>query len=340
MTSSLPGFSRVHTVVFGTTFLCILLGLLAGDWLSSYEPVLVLGLMLLLGLPHGATDRGLYLSLRDRLKSKRLPNFYATYAGLIGLFGLVWLLLPAAAFGFFLLLSIYHFGQSNWVKTRYRRKATARLHYLLWGAGVLLTPILLHTDEALAITSSMVRWPLDASVQVPARWVAVILAALNVGFIVYLRWRRVLSGDRAGRELLAYGLLVALFLTNSLLLGFTIYFVVWHSLASALDQWRFFRAQANRDRLFRPLFRDIVVVVLSAALFCVGVWWYAASGAALSPALMGYVFITISLLTLPHMLLVELLYHFWKPTSPPKPHQDSLNSRGRRPSASRAVSLH
>ena len=310
--------------------------------MSRWEPLLVLGLMLLLGLPHGATDRGLFFSLRDRVSSFKSLNFYAAYLGIIGLYALVWYLVPVVAFLLFLILSIYHFGQSNWVKTAYRSVRTARLHYLLWGAGALLTPILLHSEQALAISGNMLRLPLSLSVSPYAAWAAVALAVVNVGFIAYLYGQRVISGSRAGRELLAYGLLVALFLTNSLLLGFTIYFVVWHSLASAMDQWRFFRTQSDRDRLVRPLLTDILAVVTGAAVFCAFAWWYPANGPALTPALMGYVFLAISLLTLPHMLLVELLYAYWQPprTQSPDSNQRTFNSRGRATNTARAVSFH
>jgi Brp/Blh family beta-carotene 15,15'-monooxygenase len=134
-----------------------------------------------------------------------------------------------------------------------------------------------------------------------------------------------MDGQRAGRELLSYGLLVAMYLTNSLLLGFTIYFVFWHSLSSAKDQLYFFQRNLSYDHR-RQLFWEIAVVVFGALLFCLIVWFGPGPEAALQPSIIGGVFMFISLLTLPHMLLVEQLYGVWTPA----PNKDKKTAAKRR----------
>lgn len=312
----LPGLSRIHFVVFSLTFLCILLGSLLPGLLAASEVYLVLGLMLLLGLPHGATDRGLYEALRTGGRPRKPWRFHALYLGVIAAYGLVWYLLPALAFVAFLVLSVYHFGQSNWAHTRYGSSTLRRAHYLLWGAGVLFTPILLHLDQAGAIVGEMIggtAWLPDSAT---ALQLIGGLALLNGLVILALRLTGRLDAGAFGRELLAYGLLLGLYFTNSLLLGFTVYFVLWHSLGSARDQWRFF---TSRDRPFtlRRLLPDLLAVIGSAALFCGLAWGGWLQDAALSPYWMSWIFMIISLLTLPHMLLVEALYQRW--TAPARP---------------------
>ncbi|MEL7162991.1 MAG: Brp/Blh family beta-carotene 15,15'-dioxygenase, partial [Bacteroidota bacterium] len=75
-------------------------------------------------------------------------------------------------------------------------------------------------------------------------------------------------------------------------------------------QLSFFRnrlPQANRRRLYF----EIGTVVGGALTFCLIVWFGPGPAAALQPAIIGKVFILISILTLPHMLLVEQLYQEW-----------------------------
>ena len=138
------------------------------------------------------------------------------------------------------------------------------------------------------------------------------LASLNVLAIVILYFQGGLSTRRLAKELLAYGVLVLMFLTNTLLLGFTIYFVFWHSLTSAKDQLRFFQRRLSPTAR-RQLYGEITMVVVGALAFCLIVWLGPGPEAALKPGVIGGVFVFISLLTLPHMLLVEQLYKTWSP---------------------------
>lgn len=310
------------------TGIFVLLGLLAPSFLTSWEPYLVLGLMLVLGLPHGATDHGLFLAMEDDVTVLQGKHFYGLYFAVIGVYALIWLLLPYLAFAIFMVMAIYHFGQSNWINLRYRNSVWEKAHYLMWGAGVLLTPILLHSNEAAAIVGGMTKGTIEGLSESTSLYLIALLTLLNAVMIV-VTWRRgEMDGQRAGRELISYGLLVAMFLTNSLLLGFTIYFVFWHSLSSAKDQLYFFQRKLSYDHR-RQLFWEIAVVVFGALLFCLIVWFGPGPEAALQPGIIGGVFMFISLLTLPHMLLVEQLYGIWTPA--PKKEKTAATSRSSKP---------
>lgn len=325
MLPSLQTAGRVSPSVMLITAIFIILGVFASGLVATCEPFLVLGLMLLIGLPHGATDHGLFLALHKEDGQKRKINFYLTYLGIIALYGAVWFMLPTAAFIIFMLLSVYHFGQSNWVDLAYKSKRIASAHYLLWGAGILLTPILLHADEAIAIVATMTGTTLSA----PSREVVMILissaAAANASVILYLMASGMLSKGRALLELVAYVLLLGVFFTNSLLLGFTIYFVFWHSLTSAHDQLLFFKRRLSPG-LRKQLMGEIAMTVLGALVFCLIVWFGPGPEAALQPKIIGGVFITISLLTMPHMILVEQLYSGWSPVKDNKRKSNANNA--------------
>lgn len=303
----------VNTLVMAITVIFILLGSFASGVLSQWEPFLVLGMMLLLGLPHGATDHGLFLALQSSRPTGKRINFYFAYLSVIAAYGLVWFVLPVVAFLLFMLLSVYHFGQSNWVNIDHGHGGYSRAHYLVWGAGILLTPILLHAGEAISIVGAMTGTTLASQPSTGA--VHLFIAAmglLNFAFIGLLHWRGRISTRVMLSQLLVYCLLIAMFFTNSLLLGFTVYFVFWHSLASANDQIKFFKSKLS-PALSRQLYTEIAMTVAGALLFCLIVWFGPGPEVALRPAVIGGVFIFISLLTLPHMLLVEQLYSGWSP---------------------------
>lgn len=302
----------VSTVVLAITVGFILLGSFASGLMSFCEPFLVLGLMLLIGLPHGATDHGLFLALAVDGSVGRKVNFYLFYALVIGAYGLLWYLVPLLAFGLFMLLSVYHFGQSNWADVAYDNNRFARLHYMLWGSGILLTPILLHAGEAATIVAAMT----DIMLPVPSRTAVLVvvgvLALANLVATLTFWWKGAIPQRRFVRELVGYAALLAMFFTNSLLLGFTVYFVFWHSLASARDQVRFFRKRLS-PAVRRQLLFGILTTVGGAIIFCLLAWFGPGPETALRPGIIGGVFVFISLLTLPHMLLVEQLYNQWSP---------------------------
>lgn len=297
----------VQYTVFVVTAVFCLLGALLPGVLAGAEGYLVLGFMLILGLPHGATDHSIFRAVDGERASPKV--FYLMYFAVIAAYGLLWWVLPVVAFTVFLVLALYHFGQSNWTYVNYAKSHWAIAHYLLWGGGVLLTPILLHATEAQAIIVSMTGW------EIPIAWVPTWLPYLVGGLAVVnflaiiLLWRADRLTDlRYRRELLSYGLLTAMFLTNSLLIGFTIYFVFWHSLGSLLDQYRFFRLRRLREFHWSGLAQEVLPVIAGACLFCAYVWYAGGGAAVLEPIFIGRIFIFISLLTLPHMLLVDALY--------------------------------
>ena len=304
------GGTPLHVIV--TTAAFAFLGGWAPPVLATAEPFLVLGLMLLLGLPHGATDHSLFLALKKETGGRKSHWFYPVYLGGMLAYGLVWYLTPGLAFAVFILLSVYHFGQSNWVHVRHGHPVVERLHYLVWGTGVLLTPILLHAEEANGIVAAMT----GIFIPVPGRefviWFIGAAAGLNIVAALALRLFRKIDTRRLVLEVISYVLLLTMFLTNSLLLGFTVYFVFWHSLSSAHDQLRFFDRHRSPE-LRRRLSLHIGSTILGAFAFCLLIWLGPGPGAALQPAIIGGVFIAVSLLTLPHMLLVERLYAVWSP---------------------------
>lgn len=305
--------SKYPVVVITAIF--ILLGSFASGVLSTLEPFLVLGMMLLLGLPHGATDHGLFLALKNKRFNTSKAGFYLAYFALIATYGLVWFFFPVVAFGIFLLLSFYHFGQSNWVSIKQSSNVVARLHYVLWGAGILLTPILLHAGEAIDIVKAMTGTRVISTPDQQSVYGFIAAMALaNAACMIALWWQQRINSRQLLLEVFVYALLLTLFFTNSLLLGFSVYFVFWHSLDSAKDQLRFFEIRLS-PALRRQLYTEIGMTVIGAFTFCLIVWFGPGPEKALQPAVIGGVFIFISLLTLPHMLLVEQLYNHWSPVS-------------------------
>ena len=112
--------------------------------------VFCIALVSLFGIPHGSIDHVLYVS---KMKSSKL-FFYSFYFGLIFLYVLLWLYFPVISFIFFLLLSAYHFGESQLYKFNLKNKLITHFTYLSWGASVVFSFFFYNIDELVFLSNS------------------------------------------------------------------------------------------------------------------------------------------------------------------------------------------
>lgn len=298
---------RVFRFVVAATLFVTALSIAFPVWMQSIEPYVVLILVLILGVPHGATDLTIFKAFAKRLSWKALLIFTIAYLGVIGLYASLWWALPVQAFGLFLIMSVYHFGQSNLAPIEYGNRLVAILHYLIWGAAVLLVPVLLHAEHAQSIVATMTSHSFPIPERSDLLFVIRSIVGLNVlAFVVLLVFKKI-SVVVFVRELIHLLVLLQLFFYTSLLLGFTVYFVFWHSLASVIDQNNFFKRRIRSYHWRHFLWLALPVAVVGALLVLFIRYWLP-QGLVLSDNVMGYLFIGLSLLTLPHMLLVDQLY--------------------------------
>lgn len=303
MTSRYP---ILYRSIQGLAIGAVLLSILLPGLLTEVQLVVALSMIVLIGIPHGATDYLIFQQLsRPLWGTKEMRHFYTNYVMLMAAYALVWWLLPSVALLLFLLISMYHFGQSNWNYVSFGRPAEAYGIHLIWGAFVLLVPILWHYDAAAPIISGIIGAP--APVIAPA-WreaISILLLVVNLWISIYCFLQQRISRREFADEVVNLFALALLFVNLPLLLGFAIYFVCWHSLSSMMDQIRFFRRQVAAYDLGAYI-KNALPLSLAAI----------ASLAALAfvqmkmsiPLNIGIVFVFISVVTLPHMILIDQLY--------------------------------
>jgi len=289
------------------TLFAIFLGVfgpvLAGENAVSWVVLVII----LLGIPHGASD---YLVFRLFVKSDQPQSvkwtFYGYYLAAIIGYGLLWYFYAQWAFVLFVLVSVYHFGQSHWHALAFSNRWQARLVYLLWGGFVLGFPILIHHEEAATIVTEITgkAYVLDDGI----RRVLIGLSFFgNVVVLSHLNERSILSDEAFAGELVNLCLLAALFSFTPLLVGFSIYFVVWHSLAATLDQIGIFRQLYKGTYNSQMYLRQIVPMSLLAIAGLVVLGYYQYQWAA-QPLGWGTLFLFISIITTPHAILIDRLY--------------------------------
>lgn len=303
MTSRYPYLYRFIQIL---AFLVVLLSALFPEQVEQSTLLVSVGLIVFLGIPHGATDHIIFQHLsRGFLGSRKLLLFYVNYLLLGGLFALTWWIAPMLALIIFLFISMYHFGQSNWNYVNNIDSRSKVLLNFIWGGFVVFAPILFHFESVEEIISLIVRQSLPSLQAGYLEGIAWSLFTLNLFFVLTLIWNEKLSIKEGLNELINLVTLTCLFFFTPTLLGFAIYFVLWHSLSSMLDQVSFLKARLRSYSL-----RNYVIQILPISIIVIG-------GLLISVIYLpvfqdsvdvGWLFVFISAITLPHIILIDMLY--------------------------------
>ncbi|MEM6265415.1 MAG: Brp/Blh family beta-carotene 15,15'-dioxygenase [Bacteroidota bacterium] len=278
------------------------------EQVKGFEVAFFIILMVLTGIPHGATDHLIYrISQQRRGLKVSYARFFFIYLAAMAFYGICWYVAPVLSLGFFLLLSAFHFGQSQLIHLNIPENRPVKwLTYITWGFAVLAAIVLLHPQESGEILS--VLFSSDSPLVLFTYGMEI--TALLMGTIVVMlvvAWRMDwMSGQSCIQEIVNLGLLLLLCMTTSLLISFAVYFGLWHALHSI-------RLEVQSLRKEYPNFSlgEFVKKALPFSLISfVGVGILLFLGGMLSSQISPYLlfFIAISALTLPHMMYMQRFY--------------------------------
>jgi Brp/Blh family beta-carotene 15,15'-monooxygenase len=205
------------------------------SFLSSKNQIIA-GFILILtfGILHGSND----LELLDKMMVKK--NIISTlrvtiyYVGFILLGAVLFYLLPLLSLITFIVVSSFHFGEQQWQNLpQILNRYLIYSYQFLSGFIILLLIFVFHTkqvqDIIFIITNHEI--PLEFS-----QWSLVAFGSVFVCLSAYFYWK---SKEQQTEILVHFFRLIILtiiFKSASLIWGFAIYFVIWHSIPSTLDQ--------------------------------------------------------------------------------------------------------
>jgi Brp/Blh family beta-carotene 15,15'-monooxygenase len=298
---------RTWLLLFGAALL------IGQQGLQLFTPEVQVGLfflgIVLVGVPHGAAD--LLVSTqqaRDAGKVFHAPMFLLGYVGRLLLFGAVLYFFPVVGSTLFVLFSAYHFGETDLARLRtetFLGKAVV-LNYGLVILGIIL---LGHAEEVRPIVAVLDASPEQAGwLEWVIRSKLLLLGASMVlffgsafAYFVLNPSSRVDGGDFIARFALHALLLHFL----PLVLGFTFYFIVWHSVLSLSNILSYLR----KDGLFST---KVILgrIVFYSALALAGMALLAACGFVYlsTEVLMISVIAGLAVLTAPHMGVMHEMY--------------------------------
>lgn len=298
-------YSNIRKVILLLTLSAIFAGLLVPKgWIESritaFAIILILG-----GIPHGASD---YLIFRQILANKgarvQKAVFLTGYLFIIFIYVLLWYFLPALAFAIFLLISIYHFGQSNWQYLSFDNKYWQHITYCIWGAFVIGIPVLIYPEVSSAIIGEITGQQISLD---NIRWPTIfLLLGTNLINAVYLYENQLIAKDDMHKEIFSLFILFGLFISTPLLIGFGVYFLLWHSLGSILDQLKIFKSHDVKYDISTYLIQLLPLSLLAFLGLALAYLWF---GTEISSSFnLSILFIFISVITVPHSILIDQFY--------------------------------
>jgi Brp/Blh family beta-carotene 15,15'-monooxygenase len=213
-----------------------------GLWLDSFfsdKIQIILGFFLIFsfGILHGAND----LLLIENKNTKKNSYFFIKtlliYVLVIFFCAILFYLIPWLALFLFILVSAYHFGEQQWKELigRYPNWICNTIGFT-YGLFILLLLFIFHTSEVENIIFEIIK------IQIPLVLLPLLFKIFGCIFLIniaysYYRYNRL--SEKILKELLYLLIFAIIFKTSSLIWGFSIYFIIWHSIPSILEQMKF-----------------------------------------------------------------------------------------------------
>jgi Brp/Blh family beta-carotene 15,15'-monooxygenase len=266
------------------TLLYLLCYLVVGPWDASVDYVLAGVLLFTTGIPHGAGDHLIAQKIASRENlTFHIKPFILIYVGIMLAYAALWYITPLISFIIFIAISVFHFGDMEDLDEIEPKKtyiSIARTVFL--GSGILSFILFSHWPEAVEIISKM---QVDIPATIPDSFLFVSIILLALGF--------------QKKNFPAFintflTLIIGYFLP--LIPAFICYFSCCHAIYS-------FKGMKKRLELtFLELYKKLIPFSVMALFIGIGYIFLIAKDLQLFP-----IFIFLSLLTLPHFLLMHKL---------------------------------
>tara|TARA_B110000240_G_C13509931_1_gene458696 strand:+ start:174 stop:1070 length:897 start_codon:yes stop_codon:yes gene_type:complete len=284
----------------------ILLNIFEGFKQISIENQLIYSSLsiLLFGIPHGAIDHIIFFKKRQLTKLK----FYLVYIGLIVGFVLMWHIAPILSLILFLLISAFHFGESQFEDIKIT-KVLKNTFFFFWGIALLATLIYYNINE-LANVTAYFDDTLAFEKVYDIKKVTILYYVTNIITIASMILMAVYKQIKIERLLSEFFLLFLIHLTFFLfpfIIGFTLYFVVLHSLKVMQDEIEFFKKDNPKFsildflKLLAPY--SILSIFFTTILLLLSYYSY------IPYSIPFLSIIIISVITLPHAIVMNIFYN-------------------------------
>jgi len=222
---------------------------------SNLEEFVACFLIFSIGILHGAND----LKIIKKVYLNKNYNFYRslTLYVLIVLAGtLMFYFIPTQTLILFILISGYHFGEQHFHNIESKNIMLKQMLFIGYGNSVIFLLLLCNSSESIKIIHQISN--LDVSKNLISYALILSVLVFTVGFAMLFK-----KIEEPLRELFNLLVFYVVFKTASLIWAFAIYFIIWHSLPSILDQIKFLSIKVNKSSIISYIKSSILYWLIS-----------------------------------------------------------------------------
>ncbi len=231
--------SKIASFLILTSFLAL--------WLTSFinaEIQIIVGFILIfsIGILHGANDLLLIKKINGE-NSATYWNILIRYIAIVLLAVLLFSFIPWLAMLLFIIVSSYHFGEQHWHKKILTSNLMmTKLFYCTYGLFILFLLFHFHEKEVIATLYGITTIEITfINITLVLKTIGCIMAAL----LLYNCKMSKTFQKNIFVELLYLVLFSILFKVGSLIWGFAVYFIFWHSTPSLVEQIKFLYGEVS-----------------------------------------------------------------------------------------------
>jgi Brp/Blh family beta-carotene 15,15'-monooxygenase len=252
--NTIKKYNYQNLMIFVTFFL-LWVSVQFGEVVEDYLAYI---LVISIGIIHGANDL-LILSTKEQ-NNKRLKKNLIIYIGIIFLCILTYLYSSFVAILLFVLLSAYHFGEEHFEQKINVNPIFNLVYFSVYGLlifSLLFYQSLMDVDAIMIELTGKSFTKLQIELSLLSSSILLFLGSL------YLIIIQKYDLNLFVREFFYLVLLFLVFKTSSLVLGFAIYFIFWHSIPSIIHQIEFISGNLNRKNIFSYIKKAMIYWAIS-----------------------------------------------------------------------------
>ena len=285
---------KYFIVFFGISLFSIIFSFFAPIWIQNL--VAIVGI-LSFGILHGANDLQIIAKKTHQNDGATGFKFFVLYICIV-LFGIIlFFFIPKIALLSFVLVSCYHFGEQHW-SGRTPNRLNPFVFYFSYGAIIFFSIFTFQYEQSAQIIYQITGVVLSFQFF----WIGLVVSFLV--FFIYL----ILSKKNLVHYLLELLLLVVLtflFTNASLLFGFGLYFVLWHSIPSLNSQLNYIYEVSTCYSLVQYVKAAAVYWILSLA----GMLLFYYLVKVPEEQYLSIFFSFLAAITFPHAVVMGLMFH-------------------------------
>jgi len=277
------------------SFFCLWL-----DSLLSNDSQILVGFILILtfGILHGANDLLLIKKIDINKEQMSLKKTLLYYIVVVAIGSLLFWVIPWFALLLFIIVSGYHFGEQQWENIE--KSTLFKLFEFTYGLLILMLLFIFHIKEVQEVIQNI------TSVIVPESYFTiglVINTFILVALGIYFSNKLIEFKNRVLLETFYLLVFAVIFKVSSLIWGFAIYFIIWHSIPSIINQIKYLNGEFNKKNFWKYIKSAFVYWIIS--LIGIATLYLLFKDIKIFNALF---FSFLAAITFPHVLVIFILF--------------------------------